>query len=255
MGFSNSYIVGFITVLCLLCSLAVSTTAVQLKPQQDANKLLDMNQQVVRVAGLVGADEKVTPERVTELLAFIQPRLIDRRTGEYVEGDAASYDIRKASKDAERSEPITAEYRATQVRRLPDVLRVYEVTQPGKEAIVLPIHGYGLWTTLYGFISLKSDASEVVGITYYEHGETPGLGGEVDNPAWKAQFPGKKVYGPQGDVKLSVRKAGQAAAGSDYEVDGLSGATITTVGVDKMLHLWLSDHGYGKYLERKAQAN
>lgn len=252
MGFSNTYIVGFVTVLCLLCSLAVSATAVKLKPQQDVNKELDVSQQVVRVAGLVAPGEDLTPARVQELLQHVTPRLVDRKTGEFVEGDAKAYDPKKAAKDLAASVEIPAEFKATQVRRLPDLLRVFDVTMPGKECVVLPIHGYGLWTTLYGFIALKKDASEVVGITYYEHGETPGLGGEVDNPAWKAQFPGKKPYDGAGKVQLTVKKAGQAATGSDHQIDGLSGATITTVGVDKMLHLWLGEHGYGKFLETLA---
>jgi Na+-transporting NADH:ubiquinone oxidoreductase subunit C len=255
LGFSNSYIIGFVTVLCLICSLAVSVTAVQLKPRQDHNKELDMNMQVVRVAGLVEPGEELTPERVIELFQQIESRLVDRRTGEFVEGDAAAYDARKAAKDPEASEAMTAaEFKPTQVKRLPDVLEVYVVNVPGKECVVLPIHGYGLWTTLYGFIALKKDLSEVVGIAYYEHGETPGLGGEVDNPSWKAQFPGKRPFTDDGDVQLTVKKAGQAAAGSDHQIDGLSGATITTVGVDRMLKLWLGEHGYGKFLERLKEA-
>lgn len=250
MGFSNAYILGFITIVCLVCSLAVSSTAVELKPRQDVNKELDINKQVVQVAGLVEPGEELTADRVTELLAHVTPRLVDRRTGEFVEGDAKAYDGKKAAKDLAASESTPAEFKATQVKRLPDVLRVFMVTMPGKECVVLPIHGYGLWTTLYGFIAIEPDGSEVVGITYYDHGETPGLGGEVDNPAWKAQFPGKKALGEDGKVLLTVKKAGQAAAGSEYQVDGLSGATITTVGVDKMLHLWLGEHGYGKFLER-----
>lgn len=248
MGFSNTYIVGFITVLCLICSLAVSSTAVWLKPRQDENKLLDMNAQVVQAAGLVEPGEELTPARVIELFQQIESKLVDRETGEYVEGDATVYDTRKAARDVTKSDATPNEFRSTQVKRLPDVLKVYKVNVPGKESVVLPIHGYGLWTTLYGFLALSKDASQVVGITYYEHGETPGLGGEVDNPAWKAQFPGKKPYAPDGSVGLTVKKAGQAEAGSDYEVDGLSGATITGNGVDKMIHLWLGEHGYGPYL-------
>lgn len=255
MAFSNTYIVGFITVLCLVCSFAVSSTAVQLKERQEKNKLLDKNSQVVQAAGLVAPGEPLTPERVIELFKQIESKLVDRRTGEYVEGDPAEYDAKKAAKDVDTSVEIPSEFKATQVRRLPDVLQVYKINVPGKESVVLPIHGYGLWTTLYGFIAISKDASEVVGITYYEHGETPGLGGEVDNPAWKAQFPGKKPYLPNGEVGLTVKKAGMAAAGSDYEVDGLSGATITGNGVDRMLELWLGDNGYGKYLEKlKGQA-
>ena len=250
MGFSNTYIVGFITLLCLVCSLAVSSMAVQLKPQQDINKELDVNKQVIRVAALVPADEELTAERVTELLAYVKPRLVDRKTGAYIEGDAKAYDPKKAAKDEAASTPTPDEFKGTQIRRLPDVLRIVEVTMPGKECVVLPIHGYGLWSTLYGFLALKMDASEVVGITYYEHGETPGLGGEVDNPQWKAQFPGKRPLGPDGKVGLTVKKAGQAAADSPYQIDGLSGSTITTNGVDRMLKLWLGENGYGKYLEQ-----
>lgn len=255
MGFSNTYIVGFVTVLCLVCSLAVSTTAVKLKPRQDENKALDMNLQVLQVAGLVELGEKVSPQRVAELLKSVKPKLIDRRTGQEAPGDPVAFDARKAAKDAATSVEIPSEFKATQVRRLPDTLKVYIVETPGKECVVLPIHGYGLWTTLYGFIALKSDASEVVGITYYEHGETPGLGGEVDNPSWKQQWPGKRPFAANGDVQLTVKKAGQAASGSDYQIDGLSGATITTNGVDRMIKLWLGDNGYGKFLEKLAAAN
>lgn len=255
MGFSNTYIVGFITLLCLVCSLAVSTTAVELKPLQAANRQLDMNRQIVQVAGLVEAGDDLTPERVKELLAFVQPRLVDRRSGEFVEGDAAGYDVKAAMKDVANSVQIPGEFKGTQVKRLPNVLRVFEVTKPGKEAVVLPISGYGLWTTLYGFITLTRDAGEVVGITYYEHGETPGLGGEVDNPAWKAQFVGKKPFTADGRLQLVVKKAGQASATSDHEIDGLSGATLTTNGVDKMLKLWLGDNGYGKFLDRLRAQN
>ena len=99
MGFSNRYIIGFITVLCLICSLAVSATAVKLKPRQDVNKELDMNMQVVQVAGLVAPGEKVSPEQVIELFTHLESKLVDRKTGEFVEGDALAYDAKKAAKD------------------------------------------------------------------------------------------------------------------------------------------------------------
>jgi Na+-transporting NADH:ubiquinone oxidoreductase subunit C len=117
------------------------------------------------------------------------------------------------------------------------------------QCLVLPIQGYGLWSTLKGYLAVKSDLSEVVGITYYEHGETPGLGGEVDNPRWKAQFPGKPIFGPSGETVLTVVKNGQVT-NSKVQVDGIAGSTITTKGVNLMLQFWLSEHGYGHYLAR-----
>ena len=256
MGFSNRYIIGFVVALCLVCSAAVSSLAVGLKPQQEENKRLDMAKQIVQVAGLVEPGEEVSAERVKALFADIEQKVIDRRTGEILDTDPESYDPLKAAKDPETSTETPdyrAKYSATQVKRLPDKLEVYLVNVEGKESVVLPIHGYGLWTTLYGFIALERDRSEVVGITYYEHGETPGLGGEVDNPSWKAQWPGKVPYSKDGELVLDVLKAGAPQTRPESQIDGLSGATITTVGVDRMLELWLGENGYGPFLQKLAE--
>ncbi|MCB9478432.1 MAG: NADH:ubiquinone reductase (Na(+)-transporting) subunit C, partial [Deltaproteobacteria bacterium] len=107
-------------------------------------------------------------------------------------------------------------------------------------------HGKGLWSTLWGFISIGDDYQTIQGITYYSHGETPGLGGEVDNPIWKAKWEGKQAY-KDGEVAIHVVKG---EAHDNYSVDGLSGATMTSNGVTNMLKLWLGDMGYGKYLTR-----
>ena len=111
--------------------------------------------------------------------------------------------------------------------------------------IVLPIKGYGLWSTLYGFLALDKDAVTVRGITYYQHGETPGLGGEVDNPTWKAKWPGRKAYDESWAPALRVIK-GQAGppSSSPHQVDGLSGATITSRGVNDMINFWLGESGF-----------
>jgi Na+-transporting NADH:ubiquinone oxidoreductase subunit C len=114
---------------------------------------------------------------------------------------------------------------------------------------VLPVHGYGLWSTMYGFVALKSDLNTVAGLGFYEHGETPGLGGEIDNPRWKGSWPGKKVY--QGDdVALSLIKGtvDTSRAGSEYQVDGLAGATLTSRGVTNMVHFWMGEQGFGPFL-------
>lgn len=252
MEFSNRYIVGFTVALCLACSAAVSALAVGLKDRQDENKRLDMARQIVQVAGLVDPGAKVTPEEVNALFENIEQKVIDRRTGEVLDIDPDTFDPRKAAKDpsvSTETPDYSKKFKPTQVKRLPDHLEIYVVNAEGQEAIVLPIHGYGLWTTLYGFIALKRDLSEVIGITYYEHGETPGLGGEVDNPGWKAQWPGKVPFDAEGALILEVLKAGAPQGNPGSQIDGLSGATITTVGVDKMLELWLGEHGYGPYLE------
>jgi Na+-transporting NADH:ubiquinone oxidoreductase subunit C len=114
--------------------------------------------------------------------------------------------------------------------------------------VIIPIRGRGLWSTLFGYIALAEDASQVSGITFYEHGETPGLGGEVDNPDWKAQWPGKAAI-EDGQVVIEVKKQGQVTD-SRRQVDGMAGATITTQGVHRLVRFWLGEQGFGKYLAR-----
>jgi Na+-transporting NADH:ubiquinone oxidoreductase subunit C len=115
---------------------------------------------------------------------------------------------------------------------------------------VFPIRGSGLWSVLKGFISLEKDLQTIAGITFYEHAETPGLGGEVDNPSWKNKWPDKKVYGEDGEVKIKVAKG---AGSGEYQVDGLSGATITSRGVSNMLEFWMGDSGFESYIAAQKQ--
>ena len=114
--------------------------------------------------------------------------------------------------------------------------------------LVLPVHGYGLWSVMYGFLALESDGSTVGGITFYDQKETAGLGGEVENPAWKAGWRGKQVFDDAGDIALRVVK-GKAMQGSAHDIDGLSGATLTSRGVQNLVAFWMGDHGFGPVLE------
>ena len=124
-------------------------------------------------------------------------------------------------------------------------------TASGLDRIILPVHGYGLWSTLYGFIALQSDANTVAGIGFYEHGETPGLGGEVDNPRWKSQWPGKQVY-RDGEAAIALAKGGVDSSSPDaqWRVDGLSGATLTSRGVTNLVQFWLGENGFKPFLNK-----
>jgi Na+-transporting NADH:ubiquinone oxidoreductase subunit C len=131
---------------------------------------------------------------------------------------------------------------------------VFLIKQPGSDKIqqvVLPVYGKGLWGTLYGYLALKSDLETIQGITFYSHKETPGLGGEVDNPLWKAQWDGRKLFDENGKPASLVFK-GTAPSDDPYAVDGLSGATITSRGVTNLIRYWASDEGYGPFLKKLA---
>ncbi len=232
-------------ILCIVCSVVVSTAAVMLKPAQVANKAKDFNRNILQAAGLY-----VPGKSVEEQFSQITTKLVDLDTGHFTDQfDPAKYDQWKAAKDPALSTNLSDDEDIAKISRRENVSEVYLVeSEKGVEKIILPIRGYGLWSTLYGFIALDSDMNTVVGMGFYDHGETPGLGGEVDNPKWKALWVDKEVYGNKGNVALTVIK-GQAPEGDEHKVDGLSGATLTSKGVNNLIHFWLGENGFEPFLE------
>ena len=236
--------------LCLVCAVLVSAAAVLLKPLQERNQALAVKRQIVSVAGLAvpGADvEKVFRERV-------ETRIVDLDSGDYVEGvDPTGFDPRAAARNPATSRALDSEADIARIKRRANRAPVYLVHEGGRlKTIILPVHGYGLWSTMYGFLALAGDATTITGITFYEHGETPGLGDAIANPDWQAGFQGKQAYDAAGDVRITVVKGGVDRNSPDarYQVDSIAGATLTSNGVANLLHFWLSDLGFGPYLER-----
>ncbi len=238
--------------LCLVCSVVVSTAAVSLRPLQEANKALDKKRNILQIAGMMREDVSID-----EAFELIEARVVDLKTGEYLDSvDPANYDQRKAAKDPAASRALSKDEDVASIRRRADQATVYLVRdQEELKTIILPIHGYGLWSTMYGFIALEGDAQTISGFGFYEHAETPGLGGEIDNPQWKAQWPGKLVYDDSGDVAIEVMKGavGEATPQPQFKVDGLAGATLTSRGVTNLLRFWLGEQGFKPYLERIRQ--
>ena len=193
-----------------------------------------------------------------ELFERVETRYVDLRTGEYADSVPAGYEQRAASKDPALSSELSDAQDLADIGRRADYAEVYLVKDESGDLgkIILPVHGYGLWSTLYGFIALESDADTIAGLGFYEHGETPGLGGEVDNPRWKQQWPGKRVY-RDGDVAIALAKGSVNPDSRDapWRVDGLSGATLTSRGVTNLLHFWLGQNGFGPYLDNLKAGN
>tara|TARA_R110001599_G_scaffold325504_1_gene537654 strand:- start:23077 stop:23850 length:774 start_codon:yes stop_codon:yes gene_type:complete len=233
--------------LSIVCAIFVSTAAVVLKPVQEVNKSLDRKRSILAAAGMLEEGKSVD-----EQFAQVSTRVVDLRTGKFTDDiDAQKYDQRKAAKDPSESEKLSAEQDVAKISRRENYSLVYVVEGPAGqlEKIILPIHGYGLWSTLYGYIALESDGNTVAGLGFSEHGETPGLGGEVDNPRWKAHWPGKQVY-RDGDVALGLIKGSvdSSSANAPWQVDGLAGATLTSRGVTNLLHFWLGENGFEPFL-------
>lgn len=252
MSANNDTISKTITVsvlLCVICSVVVSAAAVILKPKQVANKDLDRKTNILAAAGLLQPGKSVD-----EMFEQITTKVVDMETGKYTDAvDGAKFDIQKAAKDPALSEVLPREKDIASIKRQPKYMPVYVVEgqNGGMDKVILPVHGYGLWSTLYGFLALEGDLNTVVGLGFYSHAETPGLGGEVDNPAWKAVWPGKKVYADnmlQPELQLIKGKVDASTPNGEYKVDGLSGATLTANGVTNLVQFWMGTDGYAPFL-------
>lgn len=246
--FSKTMLV--VLAVCLVCSIIVAGAAVGLRSTQLKNKEIDKQSNILAVAGLE------TDKTVSEIFKTnIQTKLVDLETGEFVDDvagiSANNYDQRKAAKDPRESIALSGQDNIAKIGRRANVATIYLVSNnDGKlERIILPVHGAGLWSTMYAFVAIQPDGNTIDGLTYYEQGETPGLGGEVENSRWRSLWIGKELYDEKGIPAIKVVK-GQAAADSKHEIDGLSGATLTSVGVEHTFTFWLGNLGYGPFLNK-----
>lgn len=239
-----------VVILCLVCSVIVAGAAVGLKPRQEVQKLLDKQRNILVVADL--AQGKLDQEQVQSLFeSRIEPRLLDLHSGEFVAGDVTAFDAAHAAKDPETSIALTPEQDVANIRRRSNLAEVYLVKneQGGISQIVLPVYGNGLWSVMYAFVAVGVDGDTIKGLTFYEHGETPGLGGEIENPLWRAKWVGKQLFNEQGKPAMRVVK-GSANPNDPHAVDGLSGATLTANGVQHIFDFWMGENGYGPFLQR-----
>ncbi len=251
--------------LCLVCAVLVSFSAVALKSLQVHNKELDMKQNILDVAGLLQDGSDID----SEFAEKIEAKIVNLETGDYVEDmNPADYDQRKAAKDPALSVAIPKDKDIAHIRIKAKYAKVYLVKESGGiKSIILPINGYGLWSTLYGFLSLDPDGQTVQSINFYDQQETPGLGGEVVNPKWRALWKGKKVYAEtdqpsaekgliesaeMGEPALALIKGvvDTSKPGSQYQVDGLAGASLTSTGVTNLVRYWMSKEGFAPYLAK-----
>lgn len=242
--------------LSVAFSVIVSTAAVALRPVQTMNEQLSIRSNMLAAAGML--EEGASAEEVRSAFDEFEVLLVEMGTGKIVPPetvgveDAAEYDDRRAARDPKLSHDL--ENDPAGINRQVDYAKAYVLRDDSGEIkrIVLPVHGYGLWSTMYGFLALEGDANTVVGLGFYEHAETPGLGGEIENPRWQAQWPGKKVY-DKGDWTQPRLQVVKAPRSDDHDIDALSGATLTSRGVDNMMKFWLGEQGYAQFLKKARQ--
>lgn len=236
-------------IMCIVASILVAGSAVLLKPYQIANKTQDFRKNVLGIAGIYNPDQPVD-----EQFKKIDVKLVDLETGQFSDAitDLDKFDQVASAKVAELSDKLPPEEDIAKIIRREKYAKVFMVNDAdGLSKLILPVRGYGLWSTMAGFVALDKDLNTILGFGFYDQKETPGLGGEVDNPSWRAMWVGKKVYSEDGDVKIEVLKGqvDQSTPDAEYKVDGLSGATLTSNGVENLLQFWMGENGYKPFIE------
>lgn len=224
--------------LSVVCSILVASTAILLKPVQQQNEEEFRQRIILEVAGLLQPDASVASQ-----FEAIETRLIDVASGEYVADGTAA--------EAEQMVAVPDAADIANIRQRPAYSLVYLVRDKGElQQIILPVHGAGLWSTMYGYLSVATDGRTVNGLRFYSHAETPGLGDQIEDPAWLEQWVGKQLYNENGEPHIEVVRGAVQDPGSNYQIDGLSGATLTGRGVSQLVRYWVGPHGYGPYLDK-----
>ena len=229
------------TALCIVCSMVVSFAAVNLKSIQEVNKAIDKQKNILQVAGVYheGID-------VNKTFSSFQPLVVDLNSGKFTDKfDPSIFDDKKAAQDPLLS--VSLENDPASIGRRTNYATIYLLKKDdgSLDKVILPIHGYGLWSTLYGFIALEDNLNDIFGLQFYQHAETPGLGAEVDNPKWKAQWKGKKLNNENGELMIQVAKTQKY---KEHHIDALAGATLTSNGVDNLVKFWMGKDGFKKFL-------
>ena len=248
MNESITKTIGVAFCVCLICSLVVSFSAVSLRDLQNENKLNDKRIKILQAADIYNPDEDIKEQFLkleTKFVNFETGKLMDT----YMDFSLEEYDPILATRDSNLSSKVPTSEDIAVIKNRENIGKIFILRNDDYSInkLILPIRGYGLWGTLYGYISIENDFNTIAGIEFYDHKETPGLGAEVDNPKWKNLWPGKEIY-QNGEVSLTVIKGKVDNNDKDaqYEIDGLSGATITSRGVTNMIAYWFGESGYSK---------
>jgi Na+-transporting NADH:ubiquinone oxidoreductase subunit C len=243
--------VGVAAGVCIVCSVLVSTASVKLRPIQEKNKSLYMKENILLAADL---KKRGDDQDVEKLFENIEEEIINLQTDQVADDmDPEEFDFRKAAKDPAQSTILETDEDMADIRRRPNYAPIYFYKKDGKiQSVILPIYGRGLWSTMYGFLALDRDLNTIKNIGFYEDGETPGLGGEINNPQWQDKWVGKKAFDKSDNPVIRVLRGSVDPddPNVEHQVDGIAGATLTSNGVTNTVRFWLGDHGFGPYLDK-----
>lgn len=241
-------------VVSLISAIFVAGAAVGLKPIQKENRQTDVQRSILQIAQLLPQGHVNSDEVKRIFHNQIEAKVVDLKSGLYLENeDPNNVNPLLLASDATQSVALTSDEDIASIKRRENKTVVYWAKDENGniQSLILPVRGYGLWSTLYGFLAVKADLNTVVGLGFYQHGETPGLGGEVDNPKWKTKWEGKELF-QDGVLNIHVVKGNvkDSDPAAIHKVDGLAGASLTSRGVNNLINFWLGEQGFGAYLKQ-----
>ncbi|PIZ62526.1 MAG: NADH:ubiquinone reductase (Na(+)-transporting) subunit C [Candidatus Marinimicrobia bacterium CG_4_10_14_0_2_um_filter_48_9] len=216
--YSNGYILRFAATVTIICSILLASAATLLKPAQEENIQTDIKKNILRAVQLIEPDQKYAKKDILDMFAKRMSSVVVDPAGTVIPNLTAD------------------EVNADETDRLP--IYLLKDANGAVTAYCFPISGKGLWSTVKGYLALDSDLNTVRGITFYSHGETPGLGGEISKDWFIENFVGKKILDTNGSlVGITIEKGKLRAdtKGKEHKVDGISGATLTGKGINEFL--------------------
>jgi Na+-transporting NADH:ubiquinone oxidoreductase subunit C len=215
----------FVMIVSILAAFFLSLTATSLKEMQDYNVEVDRKKNVLKCAR-VDISSATSEEIINSYTKLIKEKVISK-DGNYVNLQLAELD------QSEDKSTGQIQYSNNGKEYLP----LFEYSENDEiVAYILPISGKGLWSTLYGYFSIANDMNTVKGITFYKHGETPGLGAEIEKKWFQDNFIDKTIFNENGEmVSITIEKGIASGSGIKHKVDGISGATMTGTGLNKFL--------------------
>ena len=238
--------------VALVCSVLVSVAAITLKPKQLRNQLVERSRNIISLTGLVPVGATLSDDQILAAVEQLDIRVVDVDTGEFDASiDPVEFDARAAVNNPDLSIAIPPVDDVAKLSRRARHAVVYLVWDDNElSRVILPIHGQGMWSTLYGYLALEADLNTIAAVSFYEQTETAGLGDQIQRPDWQAQWEGRQLFDSQGNFRFRVA-AGAVEEGSTaarHQVDALTGASVTADAVTQLVAYWFGSNGYANFL-------
>jgi len=243
--------VGVTLAVALVSAALIAAAVTVLAPYRERNRARQRDAHVeALLGGVPGLASLLAPSGPGRLEA----RVVELATGLAIEGaDAGDFDALEAARDPSASTLLSNERDLAGIGRRANHAVVFTLREAGRlRLVILPVYGAGYASPLYGYLALDADLNTIRGLSFYEHGETPGLGSEIENPLWRDRWVGKWLRDAQGELRIEVVRGRAPTHGESarHQVDGITGATRTGAGVTNLLRFWLGPDGFGPYLAR-----